>query len=107
MIGKTAKDMAELVDGTEMKICFDIGHANTVNQIDDIIDALGDRIANIHIHDNTGSNDDHMTIGDGNIDFKKVLSRLSRYKGRYIIESRSLESAVTSRERLNDLLSSI
>jgi len=104
MIGKTAKDMAELVEGTEMKICFDIGHANTVNQIDDIIDMLGDRIVNIHIHDNTGSNDDHMTIGDGNIDFKKVLSKLSKYKGRHIIESRSLESAVTSRERLKDLL---
>ena len=107
MIGKTAQEMFELIDGTDMKICFDIGHANTVNQIDDIVDMLGDRIANVHIHDNNGSNDDHMTIGDGNIDFKKVLSKLSKYKGKYIIESRTLESAVTSRERLNELLRSI
>jgi len=107
MIGKTAKEMHELIDGTEMRICFDTGHANTVGQIDEIIDLLGDRIVNVHIHDNNGSNDDHMTIGDGNIDFKKTLSKLSKYKGRYIIESRSLESAVTSRERLNELLRSI
>jgi len=107
MIGKTAKEMSELIDGTEMKICFDIGHANTVGQIDDIVDLLGDRIVNVHIHDNKGSNDDHMTIGDGNIDFNKVLSKLSKYKGKYIIESRSLESAVTSRERLKELLDSI
>jgi sugar phosphate isomerase/epimerase len=107
MIGKTAEEMKQLVDGTDMKICFDIGHANTVGQIDDIIDMLGDRIANIHIHDNNGNNDDHMTIGDGNIDFRSVLSKLSKYKGKYIIESRSLESAVTSRERLKDIFGSL
>jgi sugar phosphate isomerase/epimerase len=104
MIGRTAKEMHELVDGTDMKICFDIGHANTMNQIDEMIDLLGDRIKNIHIHDNNGDNDDHMTIGDGSIDFGKVLKRLSKYKGKYIIESRSLDSAVTSRDRLRGLL---
>ena len=104
MLGAQAKELAEIVDGTNMKICFDIGHANTVNQIDEMIDTFGDRIKNIHIHDNNGNNDDHMTIGDGNIDFKKVLKRLSKYKGKYIIESRSLESAAISRERLKALL---
>ena len=104
MVGMTAKELFEMVDGTDMKICYDIGHANTVNQIDEIIDLLGDRIKNVHIHDNNGANDDHMTIGDGKIDFKKVLKRLSKYSGKYIIESRTLESAVTSKERLKELL---
>ena len=104
MMARTAKELLEIVDGTDMKICFDIGHANTTNQIDEFIDLLGDRIRNIHIHDNNGDNDDHKTIGDGNIDFDKVLKRLSKYKGKYIIESRSLESAVTSRDRLRGLL---
>ncbi|MCL2608006.1 MAG: sugar phosphate isomerase/epimerase [Methanomassiliicoccaceae archaeon] len=105
MIGQTAKELSELVDGTDMKICFDIGHANTTGQTDEIIDALGDRIRNVHIHDNEGINDDHMTIGDGQIDFKHVLKKLSKYKGKYIIESKSFESAVTSKERLRILLS--
>jgi len=104
MMGAQAKELAEMIDGTDMKICFDIGHANTVNQIDEMMDTFGDRIKNIHIHDNNGTNDDHMTIGDGNIDFKKVLKRLSKYKGKYVIESRSLASAVTSRDRLKALL---
>jgi len=104
MIGTHAKELFEMVDGTNMKICYDIGHANTVNQIDEIIDLLGDRIKNVHIHDNNGGNDDHMTIGDGQIDFKSVLKRLSNYKGRYIIESRTLESAVISRDRLKKML---
>jgi sugar phosphate isomerase/epimerase len=104
MIGAKAKELYDIVDGTDMKICFDIGHANTVNQIDEMMDLLGDRIKTVHIHDNNGNNDDHMTIGDGNIDFKKVLKRFSRYTGKYIIEARSLESAVISRDRLKAML---
>ena len=104
MMARTAKELHELVDGTDLKVCFDIGHANTMDQIDEMVDLLGDRIKNIHIHDNNGDNDDHMTIGDGNIDFEHVLKRLSKYKGRYIIESRSLDSAITSRDRLRGLL---
>jgi len=104
MIGTGAKELAEMVDGTDMRLCFDIGHANTVGQIDEIIDLLGDRIKNVHIHDNNGNNDDHMTIGDGQIDFKRVLKKLSGYKGDHIIESRTLESAVISRDRLKKML---
>ena len=104
MLGRTAEEMFRLVDGTDMKICFDIGHANTTNQTDEMMDLLGDRIKNIHIHDNKGDNDDHMTIGDGNIDFPKVLKRLTEYKGNYIIEARSLDSAVVSRDRLKGML---
>ena len=104
MMGQTPQELLELIEGTDLKICFDIGHANTIGKIDDFIDAFGVRIANIHIHDNMGKNDDHMTIGDGIIDFVSVLKKLKRYKGNYIIESRSLESAVVSKKRLEALL---
>ncbi|MDR0198738.1 MAG: sugar phosphate isomerase/epimerase [Methanomassiliicoccaceae archaeon] len=104
MMGAQAKELFDMIDGTDTKVCFDIGHANTVDQIDEMTDLLGDRIRNIHIHDNNGTNDDHMTIGDGNIDFNKVLKRLSKYRGKYIIESRTLASAVTSRDRLRKML---
>jgi sugar phosphate isomerase/epimerase len=104
MMGQTPGELLELMDGTDLKICFDIGHANTMGLIDECIDAFEGRIANIHIHDNTGKNDDHMTIGGGNIDFVRVLSRLKGYKGNYIIESKSMESAIVSKERLEDIM---
>ena len=62
------------------------------------------RIRNIHIHDNLGEKDDHLTIGDGKVDFGHVLGLLSDYRGRYIIEARSLESAIESQARLRRLL---
>ena len=70
-----------------------------------MIDAFSDRIANVHIHDNMGDRDSHLTIGDGNIDFRHVLKRLSSYGGNYIIESKDFDSAVESQSRLESLLS--
>ncbi len=106
-LGRKASDLQDIVDGTDLNICFDIGHANTSGQIDAMIDTFGDRIANVHIHDNNGKQDEHLTIGDGNIDFQKVLSRLGSYKGNYVIESKTYESAVESQSRLESLFSSI
>lgn len=104
-LGKTAEQLNEIVDGTALSICFDIGHANTTGQIDAMIDTFGDRITNIHIHDNHGSADEHLTIGDGTIDFDHVIGRMNGYRGNWIIESKSLESAVQSLSRLRGMLS--
>jgi sugar phosphate isomerase/epimerase len=104
MMGQTPEELSELIDGTDLAVCFDIGHANTRGKIDEFIDTFGERIANIHIHDNMGKNDDHMTIGDGVIDFPHVLSKLRWYKGNYIIESRDIGSAVESKKRLESML---
>lgn len=105
-LGRTASQLAEIVDGTDLGVTFDIGHANTTEQIDAVIDLLGDRFVNIHIHDNDGSRDSHLAIGEGSIDFDRVVRRLSGYRGNWIIESKSLDSALRSLPRLEELLSS-
>lgn len=104
-LGRSAEQLGQIVDGTDLGVCFDIGHANTTGQIDAMIDSLGDRIVNIHIHDNNGQKDEHLTIGDGEIDFQHVIRRMRGYGGNWIIESKSLESAVQSLSRLENMLS--
>lgn len=104
MLGITAEELGTIIDGTDLPVCFDIGHANTAGQIDSMVEKFGDRIRNVHIHDNMGANDDHMTVGDGKIDFPHVLGLLGYYRRGYIIESRSLESAVVSKTRLERML---
>ena len=103
-LGHTAEEMQQLLEGTELPVCLDIGHANTTGQLDAMIDAFDGRIMNIHIHDNDGKQDQHLTIGDGNIDFDHCLKRLSRYGGKYVIECTSLESAAESQKRLSRYL---
>lgn len=103
MLGTTADELGRIVDGTDLGITFDIGHAHTMCQIDEMIDTFGDRIRHIHIHDNNGCKDEHLTIGDGNIDFGHVVSRLQQYAGLWIIEAKSFESAVESQKRLKQI----
>ena len=103
-IGRTAVELQQVISDTDLSVCFDVGHANTTGQIDAMIDTFGDRIANIHIHDNNGEKDEHLTIGDGNIDYVDVFSKLSSYQGNFVIEARDLESAVESQDRIAEML---
>ena len=104
MLGRTAEELKELIEPTNLRFCLDIGHANTTDQIDELIKEFRDRLVNIHIHDNHGDHDEHLTLGEGTIDFKKVISSLGGYSGNYIIESRSFPSAVESQDYLRTLL---
>ena len=103
-LGQTAEQMSELLEGTNLPICLDIGHANTTGQLNEIIDTLGSRIMNVHIHDNDGKQDQHLTIGEGTVDFDDCLKRLSSYGGRYIIECKTLDSGSESQDRLSRFL---
>lgn len=104
-LGHTVEEMNRLLEGTNLPVCIDLGHAFTCNQLDEMVEAFEGRVFNIHIHDNDGSMDQHLTIGEGKIDFESILPRLGSYSGRYIIESKSLESATDSRDRLMELSS--
>lgn len=104
MLGHTAEEMNELIGPTNLSFCLDIGHGNTTGQIDELIKTFRDRLANVHIHDNHGEMDEHLTLGEGDIDFKKVISSLNGYTGNYVIESKSFPSAVESQDYLRPLL---
>lgn len=105
-LGRTAEQLGEIIDGTDLGVCFDIGHANTTGQIGEMMSRFRDRIVNVHIHDNHGSSDEHLTIGDGDIDFEPVLEGLRGYRGTYIIESRDFDSATVSQDRLSRMIRS-
>ncbi len=106
MMGRSPAELLPLLEGLDLGICLDIGHANTAGTIDDFL-RLKDRLINVHIHDNLGDRDAHLPIGEGNIDFKKVLAGLSGYHGKYVIEARNLAEGAVSRDRLQDLLSQL
>jgi len=97
------KGLLELLEGTELGICFDIGHANTTRNIDDYL-SLTKRFHNVHFHDNQGQYDQHLVIGEGTVPFASALAKMNGYKGRFVIEARGMEGALTSRDRLQALL---
>jgi sugar phosphate isomerase/epimerase len=63
----------------ELRLTLDIGHANLgggKNKSSEFIHRYGHRISHVHANDNFGKEDNHLPIGAGIIDFKKILKKL-------------------------------
>jgi len=72
--------------GLELKITFDAGHANLAGLIDEFLKTLGQRIFEVHVHDNRGGLDEHLEVGLGSIDWLKIVKEFcSRGKIVYYI----------------------
>jgi sugar phosphate isomerase/epimerase len=91
----TLKALFEKLDDPLLRHCFDVGHWNLFKKVgmEQWFEALGDRIAEVHIHDNCGTRDDHAPPGEGAIDFDLFFSLMERYApgAAYTIEAHSRE----------------
>ena len=62
-----------------LKFHLDVAHAfieNRVKGVKDYINEFGDRLVHVHVHDNHGKWDEHLPLGRGKIDFRKVVRLL-------------------------------
>ena len=100
----TAEELVDVLDGTGLDICFDLGHANTADQVDAfLMHRL--RFRNIHVHNNDGTWDQHKVIDQGTAPLEKVVRAIrDGYEGNWIIESLNLEDGVRSKPILERLL---
>lgn len=57
-------------------VCLDLGHAHITVGTLQAIEALGKRIASVHVHDNHGTKDEHLWPGDGTIDWKATTDAI-------------------------------
>jgi len=85
-------------------IALDLGHANLEAQIEPFFKLLADKIVHIHASDNDGSDDEHLGIGQGKIDYdwlKQTINKMG-YGKAVIIESTT--SIPESIQKLKQLL---
>jgi sugar phosphate isomerase/epimerase len=96
----TLKALLEALDDPHFRHCFDVGHWNLFKKVgmDEWFEALGDKVAEVHIHDNGGTGDDHAPPGEGAIDFKEFFALMERYApgAAYTIEAHSREDLESS-----------
>jgi sugar phosphate isomerase/epimerase len=86
-------------------LVLDVGHANTVHEVDEFLEKLGPRITHIHAHDNDGSFDRHRAIGEGTIDWNIVLTGLKRAGFTGMLSVEAMRAPVESVRRLEDKIS--
>lgn len=77
----SAPQMGELLRRIpELGLHLDIGHANLQvphNTTGEILDAWGDRLRHVHLHDNKGGFADlHLPLGTGSVDVKWAVDKL-------------------------------
>jgi sugar phosphate isomerase/epimerase len=71
----------DAISDPRVSACLDIGHAhcNSTTPVVDWVEKLGTRITHVHLHDNDGSDDQHLAIGEGSIPFLDVCNALNEF----------------------------
>jgi sugar phosphate isomerase/epimerase len=88
----------------QVRFCFDTGHANAFGKATygEWMESLGDRLGEIHIHDNNGAADEHLPVGDGNFPFRELLETVRRRDLRPILTIET-HSEVNLRRMLDNI----
>ncbi|MBZ5698904.1 MAG: sugar phosphate isomerase/epimerase [Acidobacteriia bacterium] len=61
---------------TNVKLCFDIGHAHIAGGVPSAIGIIRNLVVTTHVHDNNGERDDHLLPYDGTVDWNAMLASL-------------------------------
>jgi len=66
--------------GKELGFCFDAGHYLLFSEVSmsDWLSSFGDGLKELHLHDNFGTSDDHMPVGEGDFDFDQLMEHLEK-----------------------------
>lgn len=72
----------ENLGNQDLGFCFDIGHQAVFSEtsVENWLKQLGTHLEQVHLHDNLGEHDDHMTLGKGHFDFPKFFQILKSLK---------------------------
>ncbi|MGA2935264.1 MAG: sugar phosphate isomerase/epimerase family protein [Methanomicrobiales archaeon] len=86
-----------MIDGVRgVGFTLDVGHAHTVGKVREFLRVLPSA-NHLHIHDNHGTADQHLALGDGTISWDEVGKAVARdYRGIVVVEGRSLGEAEKS-----------
>ncbi len=72
------EEIFDRVPHPNLRMCLDTGHATCFGKIDPTkwADAFVDRICHVHLSDNDGAADLHQSLGNGCVDFQRILKPL-------------------------------
>jgi len=84
VVERSPEGMIALVDrvgSDSLGLCLDVGHANLCSDRApaEWVGLMGRRLRHVHLHDNHGSRDEHLPVGQGTIDFDAFFDALYRH----------------------------
>jgi sugar phosphate isomerase/epimerase len=78
----------EQLDGLDVGVCLDYGHAHLMGDLCEAIEELSGHMWTTHVHDNHGKRDDHLTPYAGTIDWDAAMMETQKigYDGALMFE---------------------
>ena len=78
VMDKTIEDLLGMREavGDSLQFTLDFGHSRLTNSTEKAIQLMGKNIRHLHVTDNLGKKDDHLPVGDGNLDYTPFLDFL-------------------------------
>lgn len=64
------------IDSDRLGFCYDSGHENCYTKGEDFLPKYGSRLMTMHLHDNDGTEDQHLIPGEGDIDWQAMVQKL-------------------------------
>lgn len=108
-----ASDLLDLIeedlDGLDVGICLDYGHAHLMGDLGEAIETVSGHLLTTHVHDNGGRRDDHLVPFAGTIEWEAAMMSTQKigYDGVFMLEVGDtgdavevLRRSVKARERL-------
>jgi sugar phosphate isomerase/epimerase len=94
--------------GDELGFCLDTGHLLLFSEVEltQWLDVFGSGLIELHLHDNDGTQDQHMPVGEGGFDFKALCCQVEA-RGLdpvVVLEHHSREETVRSLQNFQSLL---
>jgi sugar phosphate isomerase/epimerase len=111
--GSLVHFIEEVLEGTDVGICLDFGHAHMDGDLVDAIETVSEHLITTHVHDNRGRTDDHLVPFEGTIDWPAALTAVQKvgYDGTLLLEiaahgsaKDTLQKARKAREKMERLL---
>ena len=103
----------DVVDGLDVGICLDFGHAHMDGDLLDAIETVAGHLITTHVHDNRGRTDDHLVPFEGTIEWPAALTAVQKvgYDGTLVFEiaahgspRNTVQRARKARERMERML---
>lgn len=93
-----------LLESNCFGLTLDIGHSHAVNNVDiAFYEKHIKRLIHMHVHDAKGENN-HLALGDGEIDLKQRLSMAVNAGARMVLETKTIDALKKSIQRLDNYI---
>jgi len=91
MFGQDAamlRGIVDEIDSPHLGLAYDAGHANVTGRPVAVVHDMGPRLWGVHLHDNDGTEDDHLLPGMGTVPFDDVAAALVEvgFAGTFMLE---------------------